>query len=177
MLKSTLGATLTMADIRTVVKGAVMGKSSPFHKDGRAIAFKLYLGGESTNDVAWKYFHPVHVRARLNADSRGKETKKASGTGDVQGGSWTAAADPISSLIEAMITKVSAMTMIERDEIEPDIPLTSYGLDSLVSVELRNWIRRETGVELALTAITHAANLRSLVTDILTQRDGAVPKA
>ncbi|RYP74772.1 hypothetical protein DL769_003946 [Monosporascus sp. CRB-8-3] len=177
MLKSTLGATLTMADIRTLVKGAIMGKSSPFHRDGRAIAFKMYLGGESTNDVTWKYFHPVHVRARLNTNSRRKETKGASGGGETQAGSWTAAADPITGLIEAMITKVSAMTMIERDEVEPDTPLTSYGLDSLVSVELRNWIRRETGVELALTAITHAANLRSLVTDILAQRNVAGQKA
>jgi len=40
--------------------------------------------------------------------------------------------------------------MIDRDEVEPDTPLSNYSLDSLVSVELRNWIRRQTGVELAL---------------------------
>lgn len=85
-------------------------------------------------------------------------------------------ADPLTGLIEALITKVSAMTMIERDEVVADGPLVSYGLDSLVSVELRNWIRRETGVDLALTAITQAANLRALATQILSQRGGA-PKA
>lgn len=66
------------------------------------------------------------------------------------------------------------MTMIERDEVEADAPLMSFGLDSLVSVELRNWIRRETSVELALTTITHAANLKALATHILAQREGAL---
>jgi acyl carrier protein len=170
MLKSTLGATLTMADIRTMFKGAILGKANPFQKNGRGITFKLYLGGEATDDVSWKYFHPVHIRSRLNNESNRKEIKGAGQGGAAQTGSWTKAADPVAGLIEAIITKVSNMTMIERDDVEPDIPLAAYGLDSLVSVELRNWIRRETGVELALTSITHAANLRALVAQILAQR-------
>lgn len=50
---------------------------------------------------------------------------------------------PLDGLIEALTTKVSAMIMIERDQVEPDTPLVSFGLDSLVSVKLRNWIRRD----------------------------------
>lgn len=172
-LKSALGATLTMADIKTMVKGAVIGQSSPLNHNGRATAFQLSLSGESVDNLPWKYFHPVHIRERLNEDHRKRDTADTSGGAQAASASWTSAADPLTGLIEALITKVSAMTMIERDEVEADAPLSSYGLDSLVSVELRNWIRRETSVELALTTITHAANLRALATHILSQREGA----
>jgi acyl carrier protein len=76
-------------------------------------------------------------------------------------------------LIEALISKVSAMTMIEREDVRADVPLASYSLDSLVSVELRNWIRRETTVELALSAILQAENLQALAEQILAQRNGS----
>ena len=62
------------------------------------------------------------------------------------------------------------MTMIDREEIGADSPLISFNLDSLVSVELRNWIRRETGVELVLSAITQAESLRALAMEILSQK-------
>jgi predicted Mrr-cat superfamily restriction endonuclease len=42
-LKQTLGATLTMADIRTAVKEAILGRASPFHHNGKIAAFKMYL--------------------------------------------------------------------------------------------------------------------------------------
>lgn len=44
------------------------------------------------------------------------------------------------------------------------------GLDSLVSFELRNWIRREMGVELTLTQIVGAANLQALAQQIRSQQ-------
>jgi acyl carrier protein len=86
---------------------------------------------------------------------------------------WTAAADPLMGLIGALISQVSAVTMIERGDVRADVPLVSYNLDSLVSVELRNWIRRETTVELALSAILQAENLRALAEQILEHRNGS----
>lgn len=84
--------------------------------------------------------------------------------------------DPLTALLSALMNKVSSITMIERDEIEADAPLSNYGLDSLVSVELRNWIRRETSVELAPSKIANTANLRALATFILGQIDAGTKK-
>ncbi|KAG9230575.1 putative polyketide synthase [Amylocarpus encephaloides] len=167
-LKATLGATLRMVDIYTIVKGAIIGQSSPFSHNGKATAFKMYLNGQSVDSIPWKYFHPVLIKERLKADGQKKDLNGANGEDDPSA-SWTAASDPLTGLTEAIITKVSAMTMIERDEVHADAPLASHGLDSLVSVELRNWIRRETSIELALTTITQAATLRALATHILSQ--------
>lgn len=159
-----------MADIRTLFKGALMGPDSPFHHDGQALAFKMYLEGKAVKDGPWKYFHPVHAKERLRAE-RNKRGKNATGGGaDIYSTSWTTAEDPLHGLTEALITKVSAMTIIDREEVGAGDPLVDFGLDSLVSVELRNWIRRETGVELILSAITQAESLQALAADILLKR-------
>jgi hypothetical protein len=172
LLKQTLGATVTMADIRTLVKGAVLGPDSPFHTNGKALAFRMFLEGKPVTGGPWKYFHPVHAKERLKIERQKKGRAGGGAAGaDVFSASWTAAEDPLTGLTEALITKVAAMTIIDRDEVGADAPLSSFNLDSLVSVELRNWIRRETGVELLLSAITQAASLRGLATDILAQRN------
>ncbi|KAI5265072.1 putative polyketide synthase [Aureobasidium subglaciale] len=146
-LKQTLGATLTMADIRTAVKGAILGKSSPFHHNGKIAAFKMYLDGQAVQNGPWKYFHPVHTKERLVAEASKRKKDGVVGDANASATSWTASADPLTGLVEALISKASAMTMIEREDVRADIPLATYSLDSLVSVELRNWIRRETSVE------------------------------
>ncbi len=170
LLKQTLGATLTMADIRTIIKGIVMGASCPFHQNSRAGAAKMWLDGQPIQDRFWKYIHPVHAIQRIKRDKSGKASGGGKGA-EMYSTLWTAAEDPLVGLTEALITKISAMTMIDREEVLPEAPLSNYGLDSLVSVELRNWIRRETGVDLILSAITQAENLRSLASDILTLRE------
>jgi NADP-dependent 3-hydroxy acid dehydrogenase YdfG len=47
-------------------------------------------------------------------------------------------------------------------EVDVQAPLAAIGLDSLVSLELRSWIRRWTGVELATLEITRCDNLRDV---------------
>ncbi|KAK8091924.1 polyketide synthase [Apiospora hydei] len=178
LLKMALGASLTMADIRALFKCAVSGsleKPTPYvQASGRATAFKVYVDGQAVSNGSWKYFHPVHTKERLAEaaalKSRAAESNAATGGGG-EATSWTAADDPEQGLTEALITKVAAMTMMEREEVLADAPLDSYNLDSLVSVELRNWIRRETTVELTLSAIMHADSLRALAAGILAQRN------
>lgn len=174
VLKQSLGATLTMADIRTIVKGIMMGQSSPFHHNNKVAAFKMYLNGQPIQDGPWGYFHPVHTKERLRVEHQKRGKAGGGGMGsDMYSTLWTAAEDPVAGLTEALITKISAMIMMDRDDVGAEVPLASYGLDSLVSVELRNWIRRETDVELPLSAITQAENLRSLAANIIALRESA----
>lgn len=174
LLKLTLGATLTMADIRVIFKGAVMPPgTSPFVHNGKIAAFSIFLEGQRVKPGGWRYFHPVLARERLKEDKKKNRSEGGAAVGALGGGEavlWTAAEDPRAGLTEALISKVSAMTIIARDEVHPDAPLAEFGLDSLVSVELRNWIRRETGVELTLSSITQAENLNALAVDILAKR-------
>jgi len=171
-LKSSLGATLTEVHLQTLVKGAIIGPSSGLNYEGKAISF-TFASGDDRSTLPWQCFHPTALVQRINLEQHSPES---SGRGQGRDTCSTERldainGDPLLGLLDALITKVSSMTMIERDEVEPDAPLSNYGLDSLVSVELRNWIRRETGVELSLPTITGAKNLRALATQIFSQRE------
>ena len=180
LLQQTLGATLTMADICTLVKGAVMA-SSPLHRDAKAIACIFYLDGKPIRDGPWDYIHPVYARERVREEAAKRQKKMMTKRREADGalhsttngastGPWQQVDDPLPGLTEALITKVAAMTMLDREEVGADAPLASLSLDSLVSVELRNWIRREAGVELVLSTITGSESLRVLAVEILAQR-------
>lgn len=166
-LRDNLDLTLTLADIKTVVKGAIIGSSSGLNHNGMAFS--------GTNNYAsdrvlfpWQSFRPLTL---LHTPRTEKSKNDTGASQALTGWRYTDDADPLLSFLDALITKVSSITMIERDEVEPDAPVSTYGLDSLVSVELRNWIRRETGVELPLNKIVGSENLRALATHIFSQRD------
>ncbi|KAJ6151550.1 hypothetical protein N7470_007147 [Penicillium chermesinum] len=170
-LKTSLGGTLTMADIRTIMKCAVEGPSSPFVHKGKISAFCFWLDGKPQGDnEAMQHFHPVHTRERIKAQANRHGQIANSNNANVATSSWTKAADPQAGLTEALIHKVATMTMMDIEDVAADVPLASFSLDSLVSVELRNWIRRETTVELTLSAITQSEGLSSLALEILILR-------
>ena len=75
--------------------------------------------------------------------------------------------DPQLVLLGTMVNKVFSIIMLE---LEPNTPLSSYNLDSFVSVELRNWIRRVTGVELQFPNIVNTVNFWALARPILSHR-------
>lgn len=63
--------------------------------------------------------------------------------------------------VELMAAQFTKILRLEMD-MEPAKPLMAYGLDSLASVELRNWIRKELGAELTTLDITNASSLVTL---------------
>ncbi|KAH8797946.1 putative polyketide synthase [Xylogone sp. PMI_703] len=171
-LKNSLGAILDENHLRTLIKGAIIGSSSGVVKDGKAMSFCFANGYDSDSEL-WACFHPRDLVKRIKTATSSEDDSGAgrSSNNRITGVKVASGGDPAQNLLEALISKVSSITMIDRDEIEADAPLCAYGLDSLVSVELRNWIRRETSVELPLPNIVNAENLRALSTTILLQTD------
>lgn len=170
-LKQSIGLTLPETHVYTTVKGAIVGPSSGLNTDGRSLAVTVSpITNETGSLLPWERFNPLAaLRSSPMSDSKssgGKQSwsKATSLLADIQ-----ASSSPFEALQSTLMDKVSIMTMVNRDDIRTDRSLEEYGLDSLVSVELRNWIRREFGVELALTAIVSAEHLRALTTKILPQ--------
>jgi acyl carrier protein len=52
--------------------------------------------------------------------------------------------------------------MMKSENLDMEAPLDNVGIDSLISVELRSWIRRKIGVEITTLEIMRAENLNSL---------------
>jgi hypothetical protein len=46
-------------------------------------------------------------------------------------------------VVRAIAAKLARAMSISPDDVEPSKPLSSYGVDSLMAVELRNWINKE----------------------------------
>ena len=116
-----------------------------------------------------EYYHPRELVRRIMAAQNKDDTK---GTRDEQGATNLSNGfrGALRSVLEALMDKLSSLTMIDRNKVEPAVSLSTYGLDSLVSVELGNWIRRETSVDLALTANLSADNLSALADSIPVQK-------
>lgn len=63
---------------------------------------------------------------------------------------------------QAIVEKVSGMLMLPVEEISPSRPLVAYGLDSLVSVEIRNWMAREMDASMALLDLMSSESITQL---------------
>ncbi|EJT74844.1 hypothetical protein GGTG_08682 [Gaeumannomyces tritici R3-111a-1] len=57
--------------------------------------------------------------------------------------------------------------MLPREELDPSKGTVFYGLDSLVSIEIRNWITREFGSVLQILDLLSSGSFSSLADTVL----------
>ncbi len=69
------------------------------------------------------------------------------------------------------------VAVILRRTIDPDRPLSEYGLDSLGNLELRTQIKAETGIRITATDITTIQGLAGLLCEKLTAPEAASPSS
>ncbi|ORX93617.1 reducing type I polyketide synthase [Clohesyomyces aquaticus] len=63
---------------------------------------------------------------------------------------------------EALMTKLSRVLGLSLENFTLDSTLDSYGVDSLVGLELRNWLVKESGAELAVFEILGGVTIRDI---------------
>jgi acyl carrier protein len=163
-LKSSLGLTMDEQQVYTAVKGAIIGPSSGLNTNGCSLVATVIPSNEIR---PWQHFNPTYGLSSAVPDSEGTGSKPGRNKTSTLMADVRSSSEPLEYLQGALKDKVSVMTMINRDDIHIARSLAGLGLDSLVSVELRNWIRREFGAELPLTAIMGAGNLKGLSEKIL----------
>ncbi|MCJ1466203.1 hypothetical protein MMC07_004822 [Pseudocyphellaria aurata] len=69
---------------------------------------------------------------------------------------------------EGISRKLSSISMIPADEICGEKPIASYGLDSLVALELRNWIVSELDTNIPLLELIYSGSIVKLARTIAT---------
>lgn len=69
-------------------------------------------------------------------------------------------------ILQAFMQKMSRSLLMPLEDMKSERPTSSFGIDSLVAVELRNWIMREVQVEVPVFEILQAASLNSLASKI-----------
>ena len=97
--------------------------------------------------------------------SRGGPTKHSAGslqdlTNGLSGAeSWDQA---ISSIVRVIISKLSIMFSLPEDAVDPSASMSHYGVDSLVAVELRNWLSSALQSEVSIFDIMQSKSLVGL---------------
>lgn len=72
------------------------------------------------------------------------------------------AAEAASTVSEALAAKLADVMALSRDEIDIKAPIRSFGVDSLVAVEIRNWLSKEVRADVAIFDILEATCTEAL---------------
>jgi len=62
-------------------------------------------------------------------------------------------------IVDAVVAKVADVFNIPSEEIDPSLPLARYGIDSLVAVELRNWLSSSIKAKVSVFEILQSASI------------------
>lgn len=73
----------------------------------------------------------------------------------------TSRAEATEIITDALVHKTADILQMPASEVDPGRPLYRYGVDSLVALEVRNWITREMKANMALLEILAAVPIKS----------------
>ncbi|KAE8822419.1 hypothetical protein PTNB85_10447 [Pyrenophora teres f. teres] len=77
-----------------------------------------------------------------------------------------------SLILTALVKKLSRSLMMHVTDIDPRRELAAYGTDSLVAVELKNWVLRETKVQVSVFDILQSPSVDALVARVVAKLEG-----
>lgn len=78
----------------------------------------------------------------------------------------TSAAEAGDIVLGALVAKVAKALSISWEDIEAQKPLSAYGIDSLLAVELRNWFAKEWHADIPIFDIMGAPNMSALSVNV-----------
>jgi hypothetical protein len=70
-------------------------------------------------------------------------------------------------ILSALLNKLSRSLMMDVSELDAGKSMSSYGTDSLVAVEIKNWVQRETKVKVSVFEILQSVSIGTLVEGIV----------
>lgn len=70
--------------------------------------------------------------------------------------------ESIEFLAQETGTTLGGFMMRGTDGLDMNTPMSSLGVDSLVSIELKNWFKKKVGVDFTVLEVANAASLRTL---------------
>lgn len=165
-LKDHFGVWLSAAQLHTLMGKAIVDCSSDLHRDGKMLAFvrsealpRLWNNANMLRAVTRTNPQVVDAADVESSDELANNTDQIGGDREI-----------LAQVIDALVGRILVITMMDADEVTPDRHVSEYGLDSLVSVELRNWIQRHFNVELAITQIVGARDIREIASAIVAKR-------
>lgn len=137
----------------------------------------LGLDSSRTADVPFWLRDPIfsHLLKMQAHDSSNADTKAAATTAHqslhqrLKG--CVSITEAVSIILDALLLKLAKSLMMNGPEdFDPSQPVSAYGVDSLVAVELRNWIVRETKADVPVFEILQSSSLNALALQVAERR-------
>lgn len=83
------------------------------------------------------------------------------------------AGEAIAVVQQAIVAKISDMFVLQQADIDPAQPLSRYGVDSLVAVELRNWLVSNARIEMSIFHLLGCSSLTELARSVVKRSKAA----
>ena len=120
---------------------------------------------ENDDDIVWRreprFWTPKHQHNQRHNSTTGNRSNDSITLQD--GLSNAESSESAVALVTgAVIGKLSAMFMLPDDEIKDSAPLSHYGVDSLVAVELRNWLNTHADCDISIFDVLQSVSLKAL---------------
>ncbi|GME32277.1 Lovastatin diketide synthase LovF 2 [Neofusicoccum parvum] len=78
--------------------------------------------------------------------------------------------EAVALVTRAVVERLAKLMMVPVADVDAGRPLSAYGVDSLVAVEVRNWIAREVGVEVSVFEIMANVPMGALAAEVVGRR-------
>ncbi len=161
------GEAISEKEILALVAAAITGKAEATATSQVITGLKLPANPTSLFWASDAKFAPLCERAAADqaAAGDGGATSAVSPSAALKkAGSY---GEAHSVVIEALLDKTASVLMLPREELDPTKDTVTYGLDSLVSIEIRNWITRELGASLQILDLLSSGSFVSLAETVL----------
>ncbi|KAJ6045303.1 Highly reducing polyketide synthase [Penicillium canescens] len=124
--------------------------------------------GLPTNEYseAWYWIQDGKFASLLNTAQGGNTAMGSSISLGVELARMTDMTAAVDLIHKSLVEKLAKLMMVPMVDIDPGKPLSAYGVDSLVAVEVRNWIAKEIQVELSVFDIMALVPMRQLAADL-----------
>ncbi|RYP52695.1 hypothetical protein DL768_002202 [Monosporascus sp. mg162] len=163
-----------------IIDAAIRGRSVPGAEVPPQLITGLGTGGmmaRGASKYPWgfndaKFRHIVHVDTDHVTEAKGDDGPPV-GALLAQATSLDHAVDIVSGVLT---NKLAKSLMVSTEDIEVTRPISSYGVDSLLAVELRTWIFSEIGAEVSVFDLLSSEPITSLARKI-TEKSKAVPES
>lgn len=109
----------------------------------------IVRGTQTTSETATSKDTTISVRESLKQASSAAETQQV--------------------IEEALVGKVAGVSMTPVEDIDLEKPLAAYGMDSLVAVQIRNWIANEMAANIPALEFIASASLAGLTEVFMTK--------
>ncbi|KAK2801278.1 Type I Iterative PKS [Onygenales sp. PD_10] len=174
VLKNIGSQTISEADVLALLAAAITGTLSSSCA-GHCLT-GLALDDLNSTDTFWLHepkFSALRSTAALNA-TLGTSQKANTETIPLRD---AIAASPsrdlaIKTLSDALLAKLAKVLTVSVDEIDATMSVSALGLDSLVAIEIRNWIARETGANVQVLELLASKSLVGLAEMVLGKARG-----